>query len=362
MSDLRTELDAVLRAVEPGPPPVEAAMRRGRRLRSRRRLTALAGAVAAVALVAAGYQVLPHSVALKATVPAASQPAGITVVPGSTAGVVATGTVNGTHWQLSVSRPTARGQCFTGTVGTGSLGSACDLMPRSATTPASLQVLSNDSYTAMIIGVAPDVRYVVLTTADRKELRLVPVTVGASGDRFIGLVLPHDFNVTSGPAYLTDGKHVAVAPNTPPGWTRPGENSPPAGNASLGLIMADGQQWLVSAEEGPWGTCVGTGYTDYPSVLSCTTVAPLTALAAVGVANVPAGSPTIVYGSAPPAATSLTVRLTNGHSLHVHVHIVGTEKLWAFALGKGQAVRSWTAYNASGKPLGTGGCASCKDG
>ena len=261
-------------------------MHRGRRLRSRRRLTALAGAVAAVALVAAGYQVLPHSVALKATVPAASQPAGITVVPGSTAGVVATGTVDGTHWQLSVSRLTARGQCFTGTVGTGSLGSACDLMPRSATTPASLQVLSNDSYTAMIIGVAPDVRYVVLTTADRKELRLVPVTVGASGDRFIGLVLPHDFNVTSG-AYLTDGKHVAVAPNTPPGWTRPGENSPPVGNASLGPIMADGQQWLVSAEEGP-GTCVGTGYSDYPSVLSCTTVAPLTALAAVGVANVPA--------------------------------------------------------------------------
>jgi hypothetical protein len=354
MSDLRTELDEVLQAIEPGLPPVEAAMRRGRRLRSRRRLTALAGAVAAVALVAAGYQALPRSVALKATVPAASPPAEITVAPGSTPGVVATGTIYGTHWQLSVSDPRAHGQCFTGTVGTGSLGSACDLLPRSATTPASLHVLSNGSYTAMITGVAPDVTYVVLTTADRKELRLVPVTVGASGDRFIGIVSPHDFNFTSATAYLKDGKHVGLAQNAPPGWTRPGGNSPRAGNASLGPIMADGQQWLVSAEEGPWGTCVGTGYTDIPSVLSCTTVAPLTALAAVGVANVPAGSPTLVYGSAPPAATSLTVTLTNGHSLHVYVHIVGTGNLWAFALATGQSVRSWTAFSAAGKPLGTG--------
>jgi hypothetical protein len=354
MSDLRTELDAALRAVEPGPPPVEAAMHRGRRLRSRRRLTALAGAVAAVALVAAGYQVLPHSVALKATVPAASQPAEITVAPGSTAGVVATGTVDGTHWQLSAGRPTARGQCFTGTVGTGSLGTTCDLMPRPATTPASMHVLSNGSYTAMITGVAADVTYVVLTTADRKELRLVPVTVGASGDRFIGLVSPHDFNVTSGTAYLADGKHVPVTQFSPPGWTRAGWSSPPVGNASLGPIMADGQQWIVSAEEGAWGTCVGTGYTNNPSVLSCTTVAPLTALAAVGVANVPAGSPTLVYGSAPPAATSITVTLTNGHSLHVYVHIVGNENLWAFALSPGQSVKSWTAFSAAGKPLGTG--------
>jgi hypothetical protein len=355
MSDLRAELDAVLRAVEPGPPPVEATMRRGRRLRSRRRLTALSGSLAVAVLAVAGYPVLGH---LGSAAPGPAGPTGITATPGSSAGVVATGTIGGEHWRLSVAGSAARGLCFSGTVGRGSLGTACDLMAQPAGTPSSWHALDNGSYQGVITGVAPDVAYVVVTERDPQgltELKLTPVSAGQAGDRFIGLVGPKDLDITSATVYLTNGQTAAMAQLTAPGWTRPGGDSPPVAGATLGQVNTDGQTWIVNAQEGSYGTCIGLGSTDGPGrALSCTPEAPMTALAAVGVFEPSADSPPIVYGSAPPAATSLRVTLTDGKSFDVQVRTVGTENLWAFGLGQGQSVTSWTAFSASGMVLGTG--------
>jgi len=348
MSDLRTELGAVLQAVEPGPPPVEATMRRGRRLRSRRRLAALTGSLAVAVLAAAGYPVLAH---LGSAAPAPG-PAVITETPGSSAGVVATGTIGDEHWQLSVSGPANQGLCYTGTVGRESLGTVCDLMPRPATAPVSWHVLSNGSYQGMITGVAKDVTYVVLTTKDNQELKLIPVTAGAPGDRFVGFIAPQDLDVTSATAYLSNGQLAPISQFIPPGWTRPGTDSPPEANADLSPAAAGGKSWIVNAQEGPFGTCIGAGHGNHPTSIACTTTAPMTALVAIGVAQAADGSRAIVYGSAPPLATSLRVTLTNGQSFTVEVKTVGTENLWAFSLGQGQGVKSWMALSADGNVAG----------
>ena len=62
MTELKDDLDRALRSVTFGEAPVERAIRDGRRLRNRRRLTVLAGAVAIVA-VAAGYPALTRNAA-----------------------------------------------------------------------------------------------------------------------------------------------------------------------------------------------------------------------------------------------------------------------------------------------------------
>jgi hypothetical protein len=156
-------------------------------------------------------------------------------------------------------------------------------------------------------------------------------------------------------AYLADGQRMAVAQFSPPGWTRSDSESPPYAAFALGPAPATAEEWPANAQAGPWGTCIGTGDVAQPRALSCTTAAPMTTLTALGVANTSDGSPTVVYGSAQPSTASLTVTLADGHTFRVPVITVGIEKLWAFALGTGQAVKRWTAFSVSGKPLGTGG-------
>ena len=365
MSDLRTELDVVLRAVEPGPPPVEATMRRGQRLRSRRRLTALTGSLAVAVLAAAAYPVLGHLGRTTPVTPsAAAGSAGITETPGFSAGVIATGTDGGERWRLSVGGSATRGLCYTGTAGGESLGTACDLIAQPAGTPSGWHALGNGSYKAVITGVAPDVQYLVVTEKNSQGLsvlKLIPVSAGVSGQRFIGLVATKGVSLVSATAYLTDGQEEAITQSVPPGWTRSGGDSPPVADGDLGQLNADGQSWIVDATEGSFGTCVNlatvgqVGHLGQVQSSSCTTVAPMTALAAIGAFELSDDSPPIVYGSAPPAAATLTVTLTNGKSFPVAVVTVGNENLWSFGLDPGQTVKMLTAFSASGATLGTGG-------
>ena len=58
MSDLHEELDAALRMITPHEAPVEAALRRGRWLRRRRRVAAVAGVVSVAVFATVGYPAL----------------------------------------------------------------------------------------------------------------------------------------------------------------------------------------------------------------------------------------------------------------------------------------------------------------
>ncbi len=115
MTELKDDLDRALRSVTFGEAPVQRAIRGGRRLRNRRRLTVLASFVAIVA-VAAGYPALTRNAASPPPVtgrtPSPSHTAApprdpaITSRPGTdvaNSGVIARGTIGGAQWSVAIS-------------------------------------------------------------------------------------------------------------------------------------------------------------------------------------------------------------------------------------------------------------------
>ena len=369
MSDLREELDAVLRAVDPGQAPVEAAMREGRRFRLRRRVT-MAASVAAVAVaVVAGYPALFPKPAAPAPAPSAPRYPDITVTPGpgSPTGVIALGTIGGTHWKLSISDSFAGG-CISGTVGTEDVATGCYqsgmLLPSASGSPLILQGASNGDYTVAAGGVVADVRYVVLTLTDSQQLKLIPVLLG--GQRYIAYAAPATMQVTRATAYLGDGEVLTAIPFDPPGfgvpwfsrWMSPGQREQQPVTAVVGSGRADGQSWSVTASIGPWGTCLqgivagnpsqGTGAACWPSTQITSTQFDTTLDDGQGY------GPSIAVGSAVPSVTEVKVTLTSGTSVRVPVKAAAGEKFWVLALGPRQSVRDWMAYDAAGKQVASG--------
>jgi hypothetical protein len=93
VSDLRENLDSAFAAIDPGPAPVDAAMRNGGKIRNRRRAWAVVGSVAAIGIVAAVFPALARQQAAPA--PSTSHVRVTVNPPGphSPAGLIASGTI-----------------------------------------------------------------------------------------------------------------------------------------------------------------------------------------------------------------------------------------------------------------------------
>jgi hypothetical protein len=373
MTDLRAELDEVLQAVDPGQAPVEAAMRQGRRLRSRRRVVTVASAVAVAVAVAAGYPALSQDSALPrkpaAPAPSAPQDQVITVTPGpgGPSGVIAVGTIGGTRWRLSISDSFAGG-CISGTVGTQDIATGCYqsgmLFPAAPGTPLGLQGSSNDNYTMAAGVVAANVQYVVCTLIDGQQLKLIPVALG--GHRYVAYATPAGVWVTRATAYLDNGQELTAVPFLTSGfaiplfvrWVAPGQREQPRVTAVIGSGRTDGQPWSVTASIGPWGTCLQGEISGAPSGgtgASCWPSTQITSTQADGILDDGQGYPlSMLVGSAAPAVTKVKVTLTDGTIVWVPARAAGSEKFWALALSQPQSVRDWAAYDAAGKQVAAG--------
>jgi hypothetical protein len=377
MTDLREELGAALGTVYPGEAPVEAAMRQGRRLRFRRRAAALAGGaavmatVAALAALAAGHPALSQ----KPAAPASSVPAYqyITVSPGrgSPSGVIAAGSIGGTRWTVSVSDAFAGG-CVSGTIGTDVVSGNCwppgMLTPQHSGYPLFLQGGSDGDYIVMAGGVEADVRYVVVTLDNSQQLKLIPVRLG--GNRYIAYAMPAMLQVTMVTAYLANEQVLTAIPYYSTGdgipqlvrWVGPGLHPVQSGTEVVGSGRTGGRSWTVVAAIGAWGTCL-QGYVtvDPPEVTgaSCWPSTQVNTTQIDGTLGDEQGNDLqLVAGSAAPTVTEVKVTLTNGTSVRVPARTAGAEKFWALALGHGQSVRHWTAYDAAGKQVASGNGAS----
>jgi hypothetical protein len=381
VSELREDLDRALRVVPVGAAPVEAAKRQGRRLRARRRLTVLAGAVAVIA-VAAGYPALTRTAAAPpspAAGPAAHDPV-LTAGPGSTTtqgpdglasrgGVIAAGTIGGDRWQATVTPPgTAAAGCPSFSVDFargGSLGTYCPdpaltLSGTNAATPVAFSGSTSDGTDYAIYGqVSGQVAYLVVTFTDGQQLKLVPVS--ARGIRYFTWAAPESMTVASVVAYLggpydTNGQTETAVPFDRPGQVpvfgltqQSGQAPPPrAAKVLLGGAAAAGG-WTVTADEGPWGTCFVADTN--PVNVECVPAARLAATAFLG--NWYTGAETVAFGSAAPGVTRLRVALFDGQTMTVRPVRVGNEDLFAFANGE-NGVQGWTAYDAAGKQVGAG--------
>lgn len=365
MSELRESLDQAMRTVTVGEPPVDAAMCRGRAIRHRRRVTVLASALAVAVVAGAGYPAVTH---LRATPPPPVTTHRVVVTdvppgPGSAAGLVASGLIGGKSWQVIVGKPQQLGgagtqQCFhaqgTAFPGQGTSLNCGPVLAPSAD-PVQFTGIGTGAAEAELGAVAADVTYLVVTLTDGQQLKLIPVRV--YGTRLVAFAAPLSTGIASATAHLNNGQYRTAIPAPLPGglpvfgaWLAPGEHGLPRATGSVAAGTVDGQAWSVTAYVGPWGVC----FTAAPGVAGCDdATAPLTTTHVLGSQG--SNPPQVVYGSAAAPVSYLMVTLTGGQRFPVPVVMVGGQKLFAFALGNGQTLKKWTAYDAAGHPLSSGG-------
>jgi hypothetical protein len=373
VSELREGIDQALRTVIPGEPPVGKVLRRGKAIRVRRRLTALAS-VAAVALLAGfGYPALsthhaapaPGPAARKsAPAPAPRKPVTITDVPPgpqASSSLIAVGTVSGADWKiaagvLGANTPPGQ-QCFAAYGRAFEAGSTplCDALAEpDALTPVEFtEFVQGPGPNAVVIGrVAGDVQYVTVTLADSITLKLIPVAV--SGTRYVAFPIPRALAIDSASAHLRDGDYLTAVPFMAPDrlpnfgmWLQPGQRGQAPATKLIASAPPGSQAWAFFVAVGPWGICE---YSSPNMSIGCLgTQGPL-GTAVQGFM----GAPRVYWGSASLAVSYVRLTLTDGKTVRLNVVRVGNEKYFAFVLGNGQVLRQWTAYDAAGRQVATG--------
>jgi hypothetical protein len=360
VSDLRESLNSAFAAIDPGPAPVEAAMRKGKKIRNRRRAGVLAGAVAAMGIAAACYPALARQQALPA--PTTSHVRVTVNPPGphSPAGLIASGTIGAGTWQWLTAAPGSNlvhGQpCFySGGTLAGQFSMTCDGSPTDfkddgsgQSAPVSFEANGGND-TVEWGAVAPAVSYVTVRLGDAAVLTLRPATV--DGTRYVAFAAPTDMVVDSATAYSTTGEIATAIPYQPPGgfavfqdWQRPGQAVPGEVNGSFGSGTIGGQAWRATAHLGPWGTCLvyeGTSGCFDPSQHPAT--------------GATVGSTSWVAGTAADSVSYVVITFKHGSAIRVGVTAIGPERFWGTGLGvKSSTGARWTAYNAAGKPVASG--------
>ncbi len=401
MTELREELDRALRSVTAGDAPVQRAMREGRRLRIRRRVAVLAGALAIAAAaavsptIARGTASAPPAPATGGTAtPAATQtladgdpvitdgPVGTTEGPDGLTdrtGVIAQGAMGALWWRLTVrgpgtDNPVPADSCYTVAQAAGPSASilnkasspddrSCLDLPSvlaaevNAGDPAAFSETTAGPTVVTVGEAASDVTYFIVTFTDGQQLKLLPVTTG--GHRYLGWIAPERMAVASvvahlGGPYSDSGQAATAVPFDQPGqvpmyrlWQEPGQAAPPRAQGVIGHGTAGGRAWSVSAYEGPWGTC----FVPYPGSTYCMQIARLTATGVLG--GWGGSTPGPAFGSVAPGVVTLRVSLSSGKSVQVTLVTVGNEQLFAFWIGAGVSPTGWTAYDAAGRVVGT---------
>jgi hypothetical protein len=243
VSDLNNRLNSALTAVEPGPAPVEAAMRNGTKIRHRRRAWAVAGSAAAVGIAAACYPALAHQ---EASPPPVTSQVRVTVNPPgphSQAGLIASGLVGTGSWQWIATPQAVRqppGQippdfgCTQTTQGS-QVSLVCILLiPDASGSDGSGPV----AFSGVSAGVSADkavwglvadpaVSYLTVRLADGSVLTLHPTTL--YGKRYVAFALPPRLGVDNVTAYSPTGEIATVIAYNNSGeapsfgtWLRPG--------------------------------------------------------------------------------------------------------------------------------------------
>lgn len=253
MNELREDLDRALRTLTVNEAPVERTRLMGHRIRTRRRVTLVAVALAVVA-VAAGYPALARNSAAPGTPsvgrsakPAPHKPHGADPVvmagPGPNAkmaadgmasanGEVASGAVGGESWRVTVhgpgsASPVPGDSCYLVEPGTfGDFAGSCQDIPATmanrlgANDPAAFTG-SSDPVSDVVVGeAAPQVTFLIVNFSDGQSLKLIPVTVG--GHRYVAWIAPVSMTITSvvahiGGPYFDSGVTATQAPFYPPG-------------------------------------------------------------------------------------------------------------------------------------------------
>jgi hypothetical protein len=347
--ELRGRLDAVLEAVTPSPAPVAATLRRGRTIRTRRRIGVAAGLAAAVGIALAAPGLVRQIVRQPPAVPGHKWV--LTVYPPGPhppTGEIAWGTINGKRWQISVDTFIARqaGQCLDAIQTNGqNSGPAC-APPADLSQDPSPVIFSglgiNGGVSYMYGLVQPNVDHVVITLSDNATLTLRPYRLGR--ERWVAFAVPTSLTIASATAY-SDRSELGYA--IPYGetfltWLRPGERGLPRATYMIGSGAANGVAWSVTLYIGPWGYCYSFG--------TCTSSPDRTAEIGIYEGEDSAGEVDIAESAQRPVAY-VVATMSDGSTLRVRAVDVAGLRFWAWAVPRGSQLRRVVLYSASGRQL-----------
>jgi hypothetical protein len=355
--DLYQRLDRTVEAITPRAAPVDGAMRRGRRIRLRRR-AAIAAGVAMV--VAAGIVAVPSLRHAASEGPAGARYTVRPPGPHSPPGLIATGTINGKSWQLVAGRPGTDGASpgYQSVQVSGSLFgrerppriTPATLRP-DRTAPVSFTQDGLPPFQVQFGAVGANVSHVAVRLGDGTVLTLHPARV--YGVRAVAFAIPFGVEVTSATASSRQGVIATAIPFNEPGgpayfgsWLGPGQHGLARASGRIGSGSYQGGAWSAAAYVGPWGACVQAKSAG-PGESSCVDTTSVSALG-TKVMFLTADTPSVAFGSAAASVTRIVVTAPDGKTTQVHPVTVGGAKFFAFPLGQGPKPWKWTAYDGSG--------------
>ena len=348
--ELRERLDGVLEAITPSPAPVAATLRRGRTIRTRRRIGVAAGLAAAVGIALAAPGLVHRLAHPEPIAPAKPIVTAYPPGPDSPRGLIGWGTINGKRWDITVTSNSApQGQCLQIDHGTQS----CSAQPMTARQDPSETVAFQSSdengvtYQAGVV--QPDVARVVIALADGTKLTLHPIRL--YGQRWVAFAVPSNLAIANASAYSGQSELAYAIPYANSEfvtWLRPGEQGLPRATAVIGSGMLNGAPWSDVLHVGPWGYCADITESAGPSRWCEWAPAPTAASNSLSgsVGSVPNGA--IIEGYASPSVAYVVATLSDGRTIRARAVDVGGQKFWAWAVPRGQRVRRVVFYSASG--------------
>jgi hypothetical protein len=360
---LKVRLGSLLDQVDPHPAPVASVVRRGTGIRRRRQAT-MAGGLAVVAVGAVLAPALLHGQASRsgALVPSPRLPHYSVRVsppaPDAGSGVIATGSINRWHWRATLSGSGRRVSADFG-AGFPLMGSVSGASPTAGQLATFTSESGNASRFAYVATVAKSVRYLRVTLERGQPLTLIPQSF--AGQRFVAMVLPGALDVDNAVAYWAHGELGYAIPYNYGGsatfqtWLQPGQQGPAPAGASIGFGGSGSGRWSAIAYVGPWGLCERVreprGGTD--GVCQDIWKASPAGLVWADMGS-DVGAPEL--GQAKADVAYVLVTRSDGSVVRIRaVHLAGYRYgLLAMIRPAKSVIRSWAAYDAAGKLLGSG--------
>jgi hypothetical protein len=343
---LRGQLSAVLDDVTPSAAPTAAVKRRGKAIRTRRRVGVAAGLVVAVVVAALVPGLLRQP---KAPSPVTRKHPKVTVRPvgrDAAHGLIAQGAIDGKPWRITLRRQ-GKYLCV---ISSGKRPETDCTSPDSyaASWPATLGGVGGGSIEALYGTVTGQVNRVSLALSDGVVLNLRPVR--SSGYKWIAVELPASLPVTKVTAYSRRGELAYAIPFTAglgglpsvSNWLRPSEPAPREFVRAIGSGIA--------IHSGPWGQCAVSSNPADRGTLSCWPTTRLEGAVSGGSGDRAKGTQWIIAATRR-QVSYVVLAMTDGSTRRVRVVKVGTARLYAVVIVHGPRIASWAAYDASGHQL-----------
>jgi hypothetical protein len=352
--ELRLRLGNALDEVAPSPAPVAVTLRKGKAIRTRRRVGVVAGLAAAVGIALAAPGLVHLTVRQP---PAVRQQKWMLTVnspgPHPPKGQIASGMINGKRWRITVqgngSGP--NGQCIE--VDQGNPNSCAPRVTASQDPSAAVNFnyFGQDGMSYVYGVVQPHVARVIITLANGTKLTLHPYL--RYGQRWVAFPVPDALGIADAAAFSAHSELAHAIPfgDTFTTWLSPGASGLPRATYVIGSGVLKGAAWSDVMHVGPWGYCPTIMLPDNTGQTCISARAPLQPGNSFSYEISDYASGAIIEGTASASVSYVVGTLSDGSTIRAQAVDTGGPKFWAWAVPHGQRLGRVVFYSASGRQV-----------